>query len=101
MNFSAQICPKKDLGLETEKSNVGIKVRDSLGANFQPNWIPLTFLAQICPKSKLGFEIQKTNVEIRISMLEIPCVPIFKQNGRLFGPKFAPGMSFEVKISKI
>ena len=82
LNFSAQICPKKDLGLETEKSNVGIKVRDTLGANFQPNWIPLTFLAQICPKSKLGFEIQKTNVGMRISIFEI-CVPIFRQNEQL------------------
>ena len=25
-NFSAQICPEKDLGLETERSNVGIRV---------------------------------------------------------------------------
>ena len=25
-NFSAEICPKKDLGLETEKSNVGIRI---------------------------------------------------------------------------
>ena len=51
----------------------------------------MTFLAQICPKRKLGFEIQKTNVGIRISILEIPCVPIFRQNGQLwiFGPKFA------------
>ena len=26
LNFSIQICPKKDLGLETEKSNVGTKI---------------------------------------------------------------------------
>ena len=38
-------------------------------------------MAQICPKRKLGFEIQKTNVGIRISILQIPCVPIFRQNG--------------------
>ena len=50
-----------------------------------------TFLTQICPKRKLGFEIQKHNVGIRISILEIPCVPIFRWNGQLwlFGPKFA------------
>ena len=50
-----------------------------------------TFLAQICPERKLGFEIQKHNVGIRISILEIPCVPIFRWNGQLwlFGPKFA------------
>ena len=42
------------------------------------------FLAQICPKRKLGFEIQKTNVAIRINILEISCVPIFRQNGQLW-----------------
>ena len=59
-------------------------------ANFQLKRTTLTFLAQICPKRKLGFEIQKTNVGIRISILEIPCVPIFRQNGQLwiFWPKF-------------
>ena len=60
-------------------------------ANFQPKRTTLTFSTQICPKRKLGFEIQKTNVRIRISIFEIPCVPIFRQNGQLwlFGPKFA------------
>ena len=29
----------------------------------------------------LGLEIQKTNVGIKISILKIPCVPIFKQSG--------------------
>ena len=60
-------------------------------ANFQLKQTTLIFLAQICPKRKLGFEIQKTNVRIRISIFEIPCVPIFRQNGQLwiFGPKFA------------
>ena len=43
----------------------------------------LTFLAQICPKRKLGFEIKKTNVEIRISILEISCMPTFRQNEQL------------------
>ena len=26
LNFTAQICPKKDLGFETGKSNVGIRI---------------------------------------------------------------------------
>ena len=26
LNISAQICPKKDLGFETEKNNVGIRI---------------------------------------------------------------------------
>ena len=48
-------------------------------ANFQLKQTTLTHLAQICPKRKLGFQIQKTNVGIRIRILEIPCVPIFRQ----------------------
>ena len=58
--------------------------------NFQLKRATLTFLAQICPKRKSGFEIKKTNVGIRISILEIPCVPIFR-HGQLwiFEPKFA------------
>ena len=68
---------------------------------FQLKRTTLAFLAQICPKKKLGFEIQKTNVGIRIGILEIPYVPIFRQNGQLwvFGPKFAQkwilGLTFQ------
>ena len=71
-------------------------------ANFQLKRTTLTFLAQICPKRKLGFEIQKTNVGIRISILEIPCVPIFRQNGQLwvFGPKFAQKWILGSKFQK-
>ena len=59
-------------------------------ANFQTKRTTLTFWAQICPKRNLGLEIQKTNVGIRVSILEIPCVPIFRQNKQLwlFDPKF-------------
>ena len=62
----------------------------------------MTFLVQICPKRKLGFEIQETNVGIRISILEIPCVPIFRQNGQLwvFGPKFAQKWILGSKFQK-
>ena len=52
--------------------------------NFQLKRTAVTFLAQICPKRKLGFQIQKTNVGIRISILQIPCVPIFRQKGQLW-----------------
>ena len=60
-------------------------------ANFQAKQTTLIFLAQICPKMDLWLEIQKTNVGIRISLLEIPCVAIFRQNEQLwlFWPKFA------------
>ena len=71
-------------------------------ANFQLKQTTLTFLVQICPKRKLGFEIQKTNVGIRISILEISCVPIFRQNGQLwiFGPKFAQKWILPTKFQK-
>ena len=52
-------------------------------ANFQEKQTALTSSAQICSKMDLGLEIQKTNVRIRISILEIPCVPTFSQNGQL------------------
>ena len=70
--------------------------------NFQLKRTTLTFLAQICPKRKLGFEIQKTNVGIRINIFEIPCVPIFRQNGQLwiFGPKFAQKWILGSKFQK-
>ena len=41
----------------------------------------LTFPTQVFPKMDLGLEIQKTNLGIRISILNIPCVPILSQNG--------------------
>ena len=41
-------------------------------------------------------EIHKTNVGIRISILEIPCAPVFRPNGQLwtFGAKFGPKNKF-------
>ena len=49
-------------------------------ANFQGKQTAFTFSAQICLKMDLGLEIQKTNVGKRISILEILCMPIFRQN---------------------
>ena len=94
--FSTQICPKMNFGVGISKIQLRIRnlyFQDTMCVNFQLKRITLTFLAQICPKRKLGSEIQKTNVGIRISIFEIPCVPIFRQNGQLwlFGPKFAQG----------
>ena len=70
--------------------------------NFELKHTTLTLLAQICPKRKLRFEIQETNVGIRISIFEIPCIPIFRQNRRLrvFGPKFAQKWIFGSKFQK-
>ena len=52
-------------------------------ANFQSKWTTLNPSAKTYPKMDLGFEIQKTNIGIRISILEIPCVPVFGQNEQL------------------
>ena len=41
------------------------------------------FSTQIFPKLDVGFGIQKGNVGIRISILKIPCVPIFRKNEQL------------------
>ena len=102
-----QFSPKLDhfdfLGLNLPKNGFRVKnsekkywnksqhSQDGMRANFQKKRTTLIFFFQIWPKRKLGFEIQETNVGIRISILEIPCVPIFRQNGQLwiFGPKFA------------
>ena len=49
-------------------------------ANIQAKQTALTFSAQICPKKDLALTIQKNIVGIRISILDIPYVPIFSQN---------------------
>ena len=54
-----------------------------LCANFQAKQTAFTFSVQIYPKMDLGLAIQKTIVGIRISILDIPCVPIFSQNEQL------------------
>ena len=54
-----------------------------LCVSFQAKQTALTFLAQICPKMDLSLAIQKNIVGIRISILDIPCVPIFSQNEQL------------------
>ena len=43
----------------------------------------LTYSAQICPKLDLELKIQKNNVGIKLSILDIPYVPIFSRNGQL------------------
>ena len=78
--FLAHICPKIDLGLEIQKTNVenNHHPRDTMCANFQAKQTTLTSLAQSLPKMDLGLEILKTNVGIRTSSFEILCVPIFR-----------------------
>ena len=93
--FSAQTFLKTDLGLEILKTNVGTKIRyiknrNTLCASFPAKRTILNFLVQIYSKMDLGLKMQKINIGMRISNLEIPCVPIFRQNGQLwlFQPKF-------------
>ena len=64
------------------------------------------FKVKFAQKGNLEPEIQKTNVGIRISILKIPCVPIFRQNAQLwlfwskFPQKWILGLQFQ-KINKI
>ena len=76
--------------------------RDTMCANFQAKGTTLIFLAQICPKTNLELEIQKANFGIRISILEVPWVPTFRQNGQiwLFSPKFAQKWILGLEIQK-
>ena len=55
------------------------------------NQLPWLFWRKIAQQGTFGLQIQKTNVGIRISILEILCVLILRQNRRywLFGSKFA------------
>ena len=87
---------------ESKCRNLNQNLRDTMCANFWAKQTTLTFLAKICPKKDLGLEIQITNVEIRISILEIPCVRIFRQNEQLwlFWPKLAQKWIFGSEFQK-
>ena len=76
--------------------------QDIMCANFQTKRTTFTFLAQICPKWFLGSEFQKLNVGLRISILEISCVPVFRQNGQfwLFWPKLTQKRLFGSEFQK-
>ena len=61
------------------------------------------FVGQNLPNTLiLESEFQKTIVAVRISIFEIQCVPIFRQNGQLclFGPKFAQKWILESEFQK-
>ena len=84
LTFLAQICPKMYLGLETQKTNIGIRIRilEILCVQFSGKTDNFDSSAQICPQMDLGLEIQKIN-RIRISIIKILCVLIFRQNRQL------------------
>ena len=52
-------------------------------ANFQAKQTTLNFSAEICPKMDLGSAIQKAIIGTRISILDLPCVPILSQNKQI------------------
>ena len=105
MNFSIQICPKKDLELKTEKTNVGTKLNIvetlcvPIFSQTGQHWL---FWSKFCQKIDLGSEIQKTNVWIRISIVDMPCVVIFRKNAKLwpFQPKFVQKWILGSEIQK-
>ena len=94
LNFLAQICPKKNLGFETEKNNVGIRINIvqtlcvAICSQTGQLWL---FWSKFAHKMDLGSEIQNTKVAIRISIVQMPRVPIFRKNAQLwlFRPKFS------------
>ena len=57
---------------------------DTICANFQAKQTTLTFLARIRPKRNFKTGNSETNVGIRISIPEIPWVPMFRQNAQLW-----------------
>ena len=73
-----------------------------LCANFQAKRTTLYFSNQICPEMELGLEIQKANIWMKVNVLEILCVPIFRQKGHflLFLAQIFPKIGFGVRISK-
>ena len=71
-------------------------------AKFQAKQTTLTFSVQICPKIDLGLGIQKATVRIRISIVKMPCMPIFRKNEQLdFFDQNLPKNGFWGQILKI
>ena len=88
LTFSTKICPIMGFGVGISKIKVRIQnphTWDTICTIFQTKQTTLNFRAQI-----LGLEFQKSKVGFGINTSNIPCVPIFSQNGQLliFWPKF-------------
>ena len=76
--------PKNEFGVRISKIWVRIRnqhLQDTICTNFQAKQTALIFSAKTYPNADLGLEIHKANV--KISLLEIPSVPIFSQNKKL------------------
>ena len=72
LTFLAQICPKIDLGLEIQKTNVerGISILEILFVPIFKQKKTLPFSAQICPKTDFGIRILEILVWIRNQHLQ-------------------------------
>ena len=77
LTFSAQICPKVDLGLAIQKIIVGVRI-----SIFKKPCVPIfrkkgqlwLFRSKFAQKWILGSEFQKYKSEFRICTSKIPCV---------------------------
>ena len=93
LTFLAQICPKRKLGFEIQKTNVWIKISilEILCVPIlRKNWQLWIFVPKFFQKWILESKFQKSKSGFGISTFKIPCVPIFNQSGQLliFRPKF-------------
>ena len=106
LTFSAEICPKLDLGLAIHSENYSRNKNQNpwytMCDNFQSKWTTLYFSAQICPKKDLELKTGKSNVGISINIVETLCVPIFSQTRQLwvFLVQICPKMDLGFEIQK-
>ena len=89
LTFLAQICPKRKLGFEIHKTNVGIRISIFVPI-FRQNGQLWIFGPKFAQKWILRSEFQKSKSGFGINTSKLPCVLIFSQNGQLliFRPKF-------------
>ena len=105
LTFLAQIWPKRRLGFEIQKTNVGIRInilKIRCVLIFRQNGQLSIFGPNFYPKMDFGLEISKILVLIRNQHPWDACAPIFTENGQLwiFGPKFAQKWILRSKFQK-
>ena len=99
--ISQKFCQNKNqhpggLGLEVQKTNVQIRINIlEIQFSFKTTLVifknfKISKFSKICPKKKFGSKVRTNNFGIKISILQIPSVSIFRQNGHflVFRPKF-------------
>ena len=93
LTFLAQIFPKRRLGFEIQKTNIGIRIsilKIPFVPIFRQNRQLWTFGPTFAQDWILGSKFQKYKSGFGINISIILCVPIFSQNGQLLisRPKF-------------